>query len=77
MKLYRCMTHSTPSPAQVMLRWGLQRGTSVLPKSVNVDRLRSNIDIVGWQLTQEDFDRLSRLEPQVRVGDSGGERGEG
>lgn len=60
-----------------MLRWGLQRGTSVLPKSVNVDRLRSNIDIVGWQLTQEDFDRLSRLEPQVRVGDSRGEGGEG
>ena len=47
----------------------------MLPKSVNVDRLRSNIDIVGWQLPQEDFDRLNKLEPQVRVGGKSGEGG--
>jgi hypothetical protein len=60
-----------PSPlhawVQVLVRWALQRGTSVLPKSVNPSRIRSNIEhVVEWALSEEDFKRLSSLELQVR-----------
>lgn len=52
---------------QVLIRWAVQRGTSVLPKSVNPSRIRSNLDVFDWELTQEDFEALSSLEPQMRM----------
>ena len=55
------------SPAQVVLRWGLQRGTSVLPKSTNFDRLRSNLEVTEWSLSDEDMKALSSIEDQVSL----------
>mmetsp|Transcript_21207 Transcript_21207/g.63526 ORF Transcript_21207/g.63526 Transcript_21207/m.63526 type:complete len:522 (-) Transcript_21207:302-1867(-) len=55
------------SPAQVLLRWGVQRGTSVLPKSVHEERLASNLDIVGWELPEDCFHELSCLPTQMRM----------
>ncbi|GAQ80469.1 alcohol dehydrogenase (NADP+) [Klebsormidium nitens] len=55
------------SPAQVVLRWGLQRGTSVLPKSTNFDRLRSNLEVTEWSLSEEDMKALSSIEDQGRI----------
>ncbi|GBG93061.1 hypothetical protein CBR_g58496 [Chara braunii] len=45
--------------AQVLIRWGVQRGTSVLAKSVSLNRLKENIDVLDWELPQEDFERIS------------------
>ena len=55
------------TPAQVVLRWGLQRGTSVLPKSTNFDRLRSNLEVTEWSLSEEDMKALSSIDDQVSL----------
>jgi glycerol 2-dehydrogenase (NADP+) len=51
--------------------WGLQRGTSVIPKSVTAARIEANYDLDGWELSKEEFDQLSGLKGRFKVcGDS-------
>ncbi|EOD51870.1 Aldo keto reductase [Neofusicoccum parvum] len=52
---------------QVLLKWGLQRGTSVIPKSVSASRIQANFDLNGWELSQEDVDKLSNLKDRFKV----------
>ena len=47
------------SAAQVVLRWNVQRGVSVLPKSVHVDRMEQNFDIWDFTLTDDDMAVIS------------------
>jgi 2,5-diketo-D-gluconate reductase A len=56
------------TPAQVVLRWHLQNGTILIPKSANRDRMRSNIDILEFALTDEDVASITQLETGHRIG---------
>lgn len=47
------------TPAQILLRWGIQRGTVVLAKSVNEQRIRANLDIVSWSIPEEDMEEIA------------------
>ena len=49
------------SPAQVALRWGAQSGHSVLPKSVNVSRIKENLSLFDWSIPQELFSKFSGI----------------
>ncbi|KAJ0981230.1 hypothetical protein J5N97_009485 [Dioscorea zingiberensis] len=50
--------------AQVCLRWGLEKGVSVLPKSFNKERLQENMDIFGWTLGEDELQVISLI-PQL------------
>jgi 2,5-diketo-D-gluconate reductase A len=56
------------TPAQVILRWHIERGDIVFPKSVNPDRIRENIDIFDFELTGEDVEAISALNRNERTG---------
>lgn len=50
------------SNAQVMIRWSLQRGFVVLPKSGNLNRIKENFDVFDWTLSDIQMDQLDALE---------------
>ncbi|GAB4813893.1 hypothetical protein N2152v2_000939 [Parachlorella kessleri] len=54
-------------PGEVVLRWGVQRGCSVIPKSTSEDHLRSNLAVLDWELSEDDFEALNSLETQCRM----------
>ncbi|XP_057823221.2 NADPH-dependent aldo-keto reductase, chloroplastic isoform X1 [Cryptomeria japonica] len=47
--------------AQVILRWGVEQGVSVLPKSFNAGRIAENFQIFDWSLTLDDHGKISKL----------------
>eukprot|EP00182_Erythrolobus_australicus_P005397 CAMPEP_0185829890 /NCGR_PEP_ID=MMETSP1353-20130828/513_1 /TAXON_ID=1077150 /ORGANISM="Erythrolobus australicus, Strain CCMP3124" /LENGTH=354 /DNA_ID=CAMNT_0028527731 /DNA_START=1139 /DNA_END=2203 /DNA_ORIENTATION=- len=49
------------TPAQVVLRWQVQRGVSIIPKSVREARLRENLDCTFFTLNAEDMDEIATL----------------
>jgi diketogulonate reductase-like aldo/keto reductase len=60
--------------AQVVLRWHLQLGNVVIPKSVTPSRIKENIDVFGFELDAEDMAAIARLETGERVGPHPDER---
>ena len=50
------------SAAQVVLRWNTQRGVSVLPKSVHVERMKQNIDIWDFTLAEEEMAEIAKMD---------------
>ncbi len=54
------------SPAQVVLRWHVQRNVSIIPKSVHAERIRENLDIFDFALAPEDMDAINALNRNIR-----------
>lgn len=56
------------SPAQVMLRWHLQQGRSVIPKSTKAHRIAENIDVFDFELTADEVAAIDALDTGKRGG---------
>jgi 2,5-diketo-D-gluconate reductase A len=57
------------TPAQVIIRWHLDNGLSVIPKSVTPSRIRENVDVFGFALDGDDVAAIARLDsPDGRIG---------
>mmetsp|Transcript_21115 Transcript_21115/g.49147 ORF Transcript_21115/g.49147 Transcript_21115/m.49147 type:complete len:200 (+) Transcript_21115:2-601(+) len=53
--------HPGKTPAQVLLRWGLQLGFQVIPKSVRQERLQENMSVFDFELSPGEMDLLGRM----------------
>ncbi|MFH9353781.1 aldo/keto reductase [Kitasatospora sp. NPDC017646] len=56
------------SPAQVVLRWHLQLGNIVIPKSVTPARIRQNLDVFDFELTEQDMTAIAATDRGLRTG---------
>jgi diketogulonate reductase-like aldo/keto reductase len=56
------------TPAQVVLRWHLQLGNVVIPKSVTPSRIKENIEVFDFTLDDEDLNAISALDEDRRLG---------
>ncbi|GJM92573.1 hypothetical protein PR202_ga09053 [Eleusine coracana subsp. coracana] len=54
------------TPAQVALRWNIQMGHSVLPKSVNEERIKQNLDVYSWSIPDDLLEKFSEIK-QARL----------
>ena len=59
------------TPAQVLLRWGIDTGTAIIPKSSKTSRLEENLDLFNFRLDKEDMDAISHLDRNKRFNDPG------
>ena len=48
--------------AQIALRWIIQRGIPIIPKSTHKDRMKENIDILNFELTRDEMGKINQLE---------------
>jgi len=56
------------TPGQVVLRWHIQLGNVVIPKSVNPDRIRENIEIFDFELDESDMQAIAQVRTGRRLG---------
>src|SRR5215213_1068977 len=56
------------TPAQAVLRWHLQLGNVVIPKSVTPERIRENLEVFDFELGEDEMEALAGLETGERIG---------
>jgi len=57
--------------AQIALRWALQRGTAVIPKSSNPGRMAANLDLLSFALTDDEMKSIDAMDKNRRFNDPG------
>ena len=63
-------SHGT-TPAQIVLRWGIQRGNAIIPKTSKVERMKENLALFDFALTEEEMESISALNCNRRFNDPG------
>ena len=56
---------------QVVLRWGVRRRCSVIPKSENEGRIRENLDLFSFSLSEQDMEEIEGIDRNLRLNDPG------
>jgi len=59
------------TPAQIVLRWAVQRGTAIIPKTTKTERLQENIGLFDFNLANDDMAKISGLNKNKRFNDPG------
>ncbi|MCB1078999.1 MAG: aldo/keto reductase, partial [Verrucomicrobiae bacterium] len=59
------------TPAQVVLRWGVQRGTAIVPKTSRRERMQENLALFDFELTDAEMNAISELNRDRRFNDPG------
>jgi D-xylose reductase len=59
------------TPAQIVLKWGVQRGTAVVPKTSRIDRLAENLALFDFELSAEEMQAIGALDRGRRFNDPG------
>jgi D-xylose reductase len=59
------------TPAQIVLRWGVERGTAIVPKTSNVERLKENLALFDFELSKAEMQAISALDRGRRFNDPG------
>lgn len=59
------------TPAQIVLRWNIQRGCAIIPKSTKLERLKENIALFDFELNSEEMTAISALNRNKRFNDPG------
>jgi methylglyoxal/glyoxal reductase len=66
-RLLALARHYGKTPAQLLLRWALQHGVSVIPKSASRQRLAENFDVFDFTLSPDSMARMDGLHENLRV----------
>ncbi|XP_075160544.1 aldo-keto reductase 1B-like isoform X2 [Haematobia irritans] len=66
-KIVAIATKYSKTPAQILIRYQIQRGNIVIPKSVNKGRIASNFDVFGFELTAEDMANIDGFDCNGRL----------
>lgn len=53
--------------AQIVLRWGIQRNTVVIPKSSKIERLKENFEVFDFELSKEDMELIKSIDKSYRT----------
>jgi 2,5-diketo-D-gluconate reductase A len=61
-------SHHGKTPAQAILRWHLQLGNVVIPKSVTPERIRENLELFDFELSEEEMSSFAALDAGKRIG---------
>ncbi|HTN04862.1 MAG TPA: aldo/keto reductase, partial [Planctomycetaceae bacterium] len=59
------------TPAQIVLRWGIERGTAIVPMTSRAERLAENLNLFDFALTPEEHRDISALDRHRRFNDPG------
>ncbi len=59
------------TPAQIVLRWGVQRGTAIIPKTSKVERMAENLALFDFELSDSEMNEISALNSNRRFNDPG------
>lgn len=60
-------THYNKTNAQILIRWGIQHGNIVIPKSSHKERLEENINVFDFEISKEDMEKLDSLNENFAV----------